>query len=162
MAPCVVRPGKHCLQQKSAGRLMGACGWCTQRVSATVETAGYANSVSGMAGTPRNHVGEVGCFIPSRLARLPCVFRDWSRRQHRRACMQLLRHQRVDVHLEPLDQPGPAPSPPILSRAQRAHYRLSWEERFARNKAASTIGRCTITLFGVPESFAASLGLLTA
>jgi hypothetical protein len=99
---------------------------------------------------------------PLQVGSAPLLWRDWSRRQHRRACMQLLRHQRVDVHLEPLDQPGPAPSPPILSRAQRAHYRLSWEERFARNKAASTIGRCTITLFGVPESFAASLGLLTA
>jgi hypothetical protein len=99
---------------------------------------------------------------PLQVGTAPLLWKDWSRRQHRRACMQLLRHQRVDVHLELLDQPGPTPSPPILSRAERAHYRLSWEERFARNEAASTINRCTITLFGVPESFAASLGLLTA
>ena len=32
---------------------------------------------------------------------------DWSRREHRRACMQLLRHQRVEVTL-----PQALPSPP--------------------------------------------------
>ena len=82
---------------------------------------------------------------------------DWSRRQHRRACRELLRHQRVDVHLQPPEHPDPAF--PILSRAQRAHSRLSWQERFARNQATSTTHRCTITLFGVPEHFATSLGL---
>jgi hypothetical protein len=66
------------------------------------------------------------------------------------------------VHIEPPDHPDSAPSPPILSRAQRAHYRLAWQERFARNQATSTTARCTITLFGVPERFATSLGLLTA
>ncbi len=76
--------------------------------------------------------------------------------------MNLLRHQRVDVHLEQAEEPVPALSPPILSRAERAHYRLSQEERQASNAAVSTTGRCTITLFGVPDGFATSLALLTA
>jgi hypothetical protein len=99
---------------------------------------------------------------PLGIGSAPLLWKDWSRRQHRRACMQLLRHQRVDVQLEPPGQPSPATSPPILSRAQRAHYRLSWEERSARNACASTADRSTITLFGVPEGFATSLGLSTA
>jgi hypothetical protein len=99
---------------------------------------------------------------PLQIGSAPLLWKDWSRRQHRRACIHLLRHQRVDVHLEQVPQPDSAPSPPILSRAQRAHYRLSWEERLAYNASASTTGRSTITLFGVPEGFAASLGLLTA
>ncbi len=99
---------------------------------------------------------------PLQVGSAPLLWKDWSRRQHRRACMQLLRHQRVDVHLEPPSQLDPATSPPVLSRAQRAHYRLSWEERLACNVCASTTGRSTITLFGVPEGFATSLGLLTA
>jgi hypothetical protein len=99
---------------------------------------------------------------PLQVGSAPLQWRDWNRRQHRRACMHLLRHQRVDVHLEPLDQPGPAPSPPILSRAERAHSRLLWKERWARNASPLTTGRCTITLFGVPEGFATSLGLFTA
>lgn len=88
----------------------------------------------------------------------PLLWRDWNRREHRRTCMQLLRHQRVDVHLESDRPPRQASSPPMLSRAKRAHYRLSWEERLACNACASTAARCTITLFGVPEGFAALLG----
>jgi len=84
----------------------------------------------------------------------------WSRRQHRRACRELLRHQRVDVRIEPSEYPAPPLA--MLSRAQRAHSRLSWQERFARNQATSMTARCTITLLGVPEHFATSLGLLAA
>jgi hypothetical protein len=99
---------------------------------------------------------------PLQVGKAPLLWHDWSRRQHRRACRDLLRHQRVDVHLEPPEHPDSAPFPPSLSRAQRAHFRLSWEERFARNQATSTARRYTITLFGVPEHFATSLGLLAA
>ncbi len=99
---------------------------------------------------------------PLQVGSAPLQWYDWSRRQHRRACRELLRRQRVDVHTEPPEHPDPASSPLGLSRAQRAHYRLSWQERFARNQATSTTARCMITLFGVPEHFAASLGLLAA
>ncbi len=97
---------------------------------------------------------------PLGIGSSPLLWKDWSRRQHRRACMQLLRHQHIDVQLPPASQPNEA-SPPLLSRAQRAHYRLSWEERLARNAWALTVGRVTITLFGVPASFATFLGLST-
>src|SRR5258708_3315383 len=59
----------------------------------------------------------------------PLLWRDWSRRVHRRACIQLLRHQRVEVRVEPSLSPGPALAPVPLSRAQRAHYRLDFQER---------------------------------
>jgi hypothetical protein len=99
---------------------------------------------------------------PLEIGSAPVLWKDWSRRQHRRACILLLRHQRIDLHLESLGQPSTATSVPLLSRTQRAHYRLSWEERLARNAYASTAGRSTITLFGVPAGFATSLGLSTA
>jgi hypothetical protein len=92
----------------------------------------------------------------------PLLWRDWSRRIHRRACMQLLAHQQVQIHLAP---PGPAQlatSAPLLSRAQRAHYRLSWAERLARNARASTAGLIRITLFGVPEVLTTFLALPTS
>jgi hypothetical protein len=57
-------------------------------------------------------------------------------------------------------RPDVSPSP--LSRAQRAHYRLSWPERLARNARVATSGQLMIQLFGVPEDFATSLGLATA
>ena len=50
----------------------------------------------------------------------------------------------------------------ILSRQQRAHSRLSWAERLARNARVPTAGQLMIRLFGVPEGFAISLGLATA
>jgi len=98
---------------------------------------------------------------PLRVGPAPLLWRDWSRREHRRACMQLTRQQRIEVSLSP-----PAALPPttdvILSRAQRAHSRLSWEKRLARNGRGLTASQVTIRVFGVPAAFAASLGLATA
>ncbi len=75
--------------------------------------------------------------------------------------MQLVRRQRVDVTLEQTLTPPPAPSPPILSRAQRAHYRLSCAERLARNARSPKAFRITIQLFGVPDAFSSFLSLPT-
>jgi hypothetical protein len=92
----------------------------------------------------------------------PILWRDWSRRFHRRACIQLLRHQCVKVEVEPPTSASPAAKPALLSRAQRAHYRLSWAERLARNARPRAAGQVMIRLCGVPEGFATSLGLATA
>ena len=89
----------------------------------------------------------------------PVLWRDWSRRLHRRECIQLLRQQRVEVQMESGSSARPSISPAPLSRAQRAHYRLSFHERLARNARTPTAGRVTISLFGVPAAFAAFLGL---
>jgi hypothetical protein len=92
----------------------------------------------------------------------PILWRDWSRRFHRRACIQLVRHQYIKVEVEPPTSASLAVKPVPLSRAQRAHYRLSWVERLARNARPLTAGQVTIRLFGIPEGFAISLGLATA
>jgi len=76
--------------------------------------------------------------------------------------MQLLRHQRVEVRVEQGLSVAPTRPPAPLSRAQRAHYRLDFQERLARNARAPTASRVMISLFGVPEGFATSLGLATA
>ncbi len=98
---------------------------------------------------------------PLQVGSAPLLWRDWSRREHRRACLQLVRSQRLEMSLSP-----PAASPPIteviFSRAQRAHSRLSWQERLARNARPEACGQVTIRLFGVPTAFATSLGLATA
>jgi hypothetical protein len=90
------------------------------------------------------------------------LWRDWSRRQHRRACMQLLRQQCVEVLIEPGSPANPAVKPSSLSRAGRAHYRLSWAERLARNARSPAAGQVMIRLFGGTFGFATSLGLVTA
>jgi hypothetical protein len=92
----------------------------------------------------------------------PLLWRDWSRKEHRRACMQLVRHQRIEVSLSPPAAASLSTASVILSRAQRAHSRLSWTERLVRNERSQTAGQVTIKLFGVPTAFATSLGLATA
>jgi len=98
---------------------------------------------------------------PLAVGSAPLLWRDWSRRLHRRVCMQL-RCQRLEVQMESGSSASLTTSPAPLSRAQRAHYRLDWQERFARNARAPTASRVTIKLFGIPEVFATSLGLATA
>ena len=98
---------------------------------------------------------------PLAVGSAPLLWRDWSRRLHRRACMQL-RCQHLEVQIESGRSASPSLLPAPLSRAQRAHYRLGWQERFARNARAPTASRVTLKLFGAPEDFATSLGLATA
>jgi hypothetical protein len=101
---------------------------------------------------------------PLVVGREPLRWRDWSRRVHRRACIHLLRHQRVEVQMESAGSVSATAvvSPPPLSRAQRAHTRFTWQERLARNARVSPSEQVTIRLFGVPEAFAVSLGFAVA
>ena len=96
---------------------------------------------------------------PLQVGSAPLLWRYSRRRVHRRACLQLVRHQRIEVSLSPPTAAAPPAADVILSRAQRAHTRLSWRERFARNRRVPTANQVTIKLFGVPEAFATSLGL---
>src|SRR5260221_2947025 len=89
----------------------------------------------------------------------PLLWRDWSRRVHRRACMQLLRHQRVEVQREPDITPHRDDSSLPLSRASRVHSRLSWAERQARNARRPLSPPIKLHLFGLLNAFAAFLGL---
>jgi hypothetical protein len=99
---------------------------------------------------------------PLVVAPAPILWRDWSRRRQRRACLDLVRSQRVEIQMGPGGAPSPRAETPPLSRAQRARYRLSWAERFARNARAPTAVPVTIRLFGIPAAFATALGLATA
>jgi Zn-dependent protease with chaperone function len=50
----------------------------------------------------------------------------------------------------------------LLSRAERAHWRLSWAERLARNARSKNAPEVSIRLFGIPDAFATALGLRIA
>jgi hypothetical protein len=113
-------------------------------------------------GHQAQHPRRVSARLASPHRRLgpPAASRDWPRRVQRRACMHLLRSQQVEV-TEPTTAQPPVPRV-VLSRGQRAHYRLPWNQRLARNARAETAARPLITLFGIPAAFAACLGLPTA
>jgi len=89
----------------------------------------------------------------------PLFWQDWSRRQHRRACMQLVRDQHIEVRQTQGPPSQGRPGPAILSRAQRAHFRLSWAERLTRNASVPATGPVSLKLFGVPDQFADFPGL---
>jgi hypothetical protein len=99
---------------------------------------------------------------PLQVEVAPWLWRDWSRRAHRGAWIQLLRSQRVEVILPQALPASPPRSQVILSRPQRAHFRLSWAERLACHARAPNEGLVTIKLFGLPEAFATFLGLPTS
>jgi hypothetical protein len=47
----------------------------------------------------------------------------------------------------------------VQTRAQRAHYRLSWQQRLARNARLSSASPVEVTIHGLPGAFAQSIGL---
>src|SRR5579875_1527751 len=97
---------------------------------------------------------------PLPVAGAPLFWYDWSRRQHRRACMQLVRDQQIEVRQAQGPPSQSSPRPTIFSRSQRARFRLCWTERSRRNARVPAPGQVSIKLFGVPDQFAGFLGLL--
>ncbi len=85
----------------------------------------------------------------------PVRWGDWPRCQIRRAFVQLLRTQAVLISVratETLVHAKP-PSPPLETRAERAHWRLSWTERLTRNARPPTAPAVEIVLHGLPAPF---------
>lgn len=93
----------------------------------------------------------------------PIRWGDWPRCQIRRKFVQLLRTQAVLVSVQATETLVHAKphSPPLETRAKRAHWRLSWAERLARNARGPAAPGLTFTLFGLPAAFAAVVGLPT-
>ncbi len=90
----------------------------------------------------------------------PVLWRDWSRCGIRRTWLKVIRSQ--TICLESSSQLSPslaqAPTEKLLTRAERAHWRLSWELRLARNARPSDAPRLVVTLHGLPATFASAFG----
>jgi hypothetical protein len=100
---------------------------------------------------------------PPPKAEHPVLWGDWDRCQTRRDFISLLRTQTVTITLAPSSSPPEEVSDPVpLTRSQRAHWRMSWAERFSRNAAKPSTPHVSIHLFGIPTSFAESLGFAAA
>ncbi len=91
----------------------------------------------------------------------PILWKDWSRRQTRCEWIGLLRTQTVTITSVPVAASANAEAQESspLTRRQRAHWRLSWAERLARNACCPPMPATEIHLFGIPTAFARSLGL---
>jgi hypothetical protein len=156
------RQPRNCSRMNTAERRTGACALCMEPACAVV-VPGHGTEQCQWQGSKTAKPRQVSVLLhPLAVGSAPLLWRDWSRREHRRACMHLLRHQRIEISCPPTLPPSKSVREPILSRAQRAHTRLSWEERLACNRRAPTANRVTIKLFGIPEGFASWFGRLPA
>lgn len=98
--------------------------------------------------------------VPQELPLAPVLWNDWPRCGIRRAWLKMIRSQAVRVERAHSPDASPAlmqRSPPV-TRAKRAHWRLSWEERFARNVRPLDAPRLVVTLHGLPATFAHAFG----
>ncbi len=94
------------------------------------------------------------------LPSAPVLWRDWPRCSIRRTWLKVVRSQNTCLEsfspLPPLLAKTPAEK--ILTRAERAHWRLSWDQRLARNARPADAPRLIVTLHGLPATFASSFG----
>lgn len=90
----------------------------------------------------------------------PVLWRDWPRCGIRRTWLKVVRSQMVCLESSvPLSPPrAETPAEKILTRAERAHWRLSWDQRLARNARPADTPRLIVTLHGFPATFASAFG----
>ena len=93
---------------------------------------------------------------PEPIPRFPVLWKDWPRCQLRRRWITLMRSQTVSLTraATPTADHTVATHPPILTRAERAHWRLTWDQRLARNACLTTAPPLTLTIHGLPATFA--------
>jgi hypothetical protein len=98
---------------------------------------------------------------PATLPYAPVLWKDWPRCAIRRRWLKIVRNETVGL-TESLAAPTlsstPLSSEAVLTRAERAHWRLSWEQRLARHARPAEAPRLSITLHGLPATFATSFG----
>lgn len=96
----------------------------------------------------------------SPLPRTPVVWKDWPRCRIRRAWLKVIRRETVGFAFSAMPAPSLATraTEAVLTRAERAHWRLSWEQRLARNARPADAPRLCVTLHGLPATFAHAFG----
>jgi hypothetical protein len=97
---------------------------------------------------------------PEPLPLAPVLWKDWPRCRLRREWLKVIRSETVTFSW---GSPATAKQTAehreeVLTRAKRAHYRLSRAERLTRNASPSDAPTLTVTLHGLPPTFVASFG----
>ena len=90
----------------------------------------------------------------------PVLWKDWLRCGIRRAWLKVIRSQTMCLESSSPLSPsrGSCATEKIVIRVERAHWRLSWSQRLARNARPSNVPRLVVTLHGLPAIFASSFG----
>lgn len=93
-------------------------------------------------------------------ASAPVHWRDWPRCSIRRTWLKVVRSQTTCLESPPPLPPSRAQTSAekILTRAERAHWRLSWNQRLVRNARPTDAPRLIVTLHGLPATVASAFG----
>jgi len=143
---------------------IGHCRSCPLRAhcqeSSTTLKPRRVSAVFWPLNTSRSDSSPPQAEAPPQLSLAPVFWRDWPRCGIRRTWLKVVRSQavRVESSISPDPSPAPVQVSPTVTRAKRAHWRLSWEERLARNARPSDAPRLVVTLHGLPATFAHSFG----
>jgi hypothetical protein len=91
----------------------------------------------------------------------PVLWEDWPARSIRRKWIKLLHTETVLLTMGPdhVEEITDTTEQDVLTRAERAHWRMSWSLRLARNARGATAPPLEITLHGLPASFASTFAL---
>ena len=135
-------------------RVCGLREQCQGYGSATIQPRRVSAVVRPIKGPPLPPAAPPPLSAPH-----PLLWGDWSAGSSRREWITLLRTQTVTLTLAPLASLANPSTGGPLTRRQRAHWRMSWEERLARNACCWLAPWVELHLFGIPSAFALSVGL---
>ncbi len=146
--PCALR--SFCLESVTTRK--------PRQVSAVIWPVQASASIAPHPALPCDEASSTPLHPPS-LVPQPVLWGDWPRCRLRRRWLHLLRTQTVTIGaLAPVEHTSLSDAP-ISTRAERAHYRLSWQQRLARNARSPLAPAPTMTIYGLPAPFAQSVGL---
>ncbi len=171
-ARCVVGKEQRSIHRNDAPNRMGRCGCSMPPGLLTVVPVPYARSVKNMARLRKNLVVSALCCIHCR--------RGCQKSIHLPAFLPLIPSCGVIGRAFSLAEPGyegleatwsswkphpfhhPPSTPSPFSRAERAHWRMTWQQRLARNARSPSAPPVEITVYGLSPVFAQALGLRVA
>jgi hypothetical protein len=95
---------------------------------------------------------------PQTLPLAPVLWKDWPRCGLRRAWLKVIRSETLRLTSGPRAAPVAREPTVVFTRPQRAHWRLSWAQRLARNARPPGASPLIVTLHGLPATFAQAFG----
>ncbi|GCF12015.1 hypothetical protein KDI_55790 [Dictyobacter arantiisoli] len=151
--PCPLRA--QCLESTTTRK--------PRQVSAVLRPIDASPSAPVPSPAPRGEVPiehERIPLLPSAATLHPVLWGDWPRCQLRRSWIRLLRTQTVELTVRDLQEEDLCASHnTVQTRAERAHWRLSWQQRLARNARSASAPPVEITIYGLPVALAAYVGV---
>jgi hypothetical protein len=88
----------------------------------------------------------------------PVLWKDWPRCRIRQTWLKIMRSETVRWESSAAPAPVTTEILEVSTRTQRAHWRLSWDQRLARNARTLDAPSLTVTLYGLSATFAHSFG----